>query len=248
MSAVVDITGQTFGHLTVIGRAGTDRTRKKATWRCRCSCGGETVADGVALRKGDRRSCGCRSRTTSTKTQQEGSVNKTDATRSASAEAARWTPAEVEGSTILVGNGMTTVLVDWNEQTRGWECSHCGPQDVGSNPASLACPHVMAAGRHLPLEVALALVAQVSRERITKLSKPTRGGKNGDDAAAEKALAESLERGAPKRAERVRAHDAEFVAASPVVVRQATPEDLERLRLARQRKAKQYKPLLSSAR
>ena len=43
-----DMTGQTFGRLTVLARAGTDRDRK-ATWLCRCACGN---ADG-RHRQGD---------------------------------------------------------------------------------------------------------------------------------------------------------------------------------------------------
>lgn len=58
MSALKDLTGQRFGRLTVIERAGSDK-QKRATWRCRCDCGGETVVASSYLINGDVRSCGC---------------------------------------------------------------------------------------------------------------------------------------------------------------------------------------------
>lgn len=57
MSALKDITGQTFGRLTVIERSGS--RDRKALWRCHCSCGRETVVIGKLLRTGRTRSCGC---------------------------------------------------------------------------------------------------------------------------------------------------------------------------------------------
>ena len=59
-----DLTGQTFGWLTVLSRAG--RTSSKAgfaTWNCQCSCGRKTVSAGVDLRNGRIKSCGCKWRT-----------------------------------------------------------------------------------------------------------------------------------------------------------------------------------------
>lgn len=52
-----DLSGTAFGRLTVIRRAG--RYRSQATWLCRCSCGGETIALGDNLRRGHTQSCGC---------------------------------------------------------------------------------------------------------------------------------------------------------------------------------------------
>lgn len=53
-----DLTGQKFGRLLVLERAGTDK-RKNATWRCLCDCGNETIKSSVYLRNGDTKSCGC---------------------------------------------------------------------------------------------------------------------------------------------------------------------------------------------
>ena len=53
-----DLTGQRFGQLTVIERSGSNKHRR-ATWRCQCDCGRETVVASNDLINGDTRSCGC---------------------------------------------------------------------------------------------------------------------------------------------------------------------------------------------
>ncbi len=56
MRPLIDLTGQHFGALAVIRRAGL--RRNGATWLCRCSCGREIVCEGSNLRRGKSRSCG----------------------------------------------------------------------------------------------------------------------------------------------------------------------------------------------
>lgn len=58
MGKLVDLTGQRFGRLKVIRRAGSTK-HNKATWHCICDCGNETIVCGAELRHGDTRSCGC---------------------------------------------------------------------------------------------------------------------------------------------------------------------------------------------
>jgi len=56
-----DLTGRVFGQLVVIEFAGMIRGRTwQATWRCRCSCGTETVVRSGNLQSGTTLSCGCR--------------------------------------------------------------------------------------------------------------------------------------------------------------------------------------------
>ena len=43
MSKVKDLTGQTFGRLKVLERAGSNKDGR-ALWLCKCDCGNETVA------------------------------------------------------------------------------------------------------------------------------------------------------------------------------------------------------------
>ena len=54
----IDETGNKYGLLTVLRRAGTGGGRS-ATWLCRCECGNEFVAIGSKLRGGLAKSCGC---------------------------------------------------------------------------------------------------------------------------------------------------------------------------------------------
>jgi hypothetical protein len=49
----VDISGQKYGMLTALDYVGTSK------WRFRCDCGRDTVADGVNVRSGHTKSCGC---------------------------------------------------------------------------------------------------------------------------------------------------------------------------------------------
>ncbi len=63
MGTVKDLTGQKFGHLTVVDRAPSD-ARGNARWNCVCSgggprCKGRTVVDSGALLRGNTKSCGC---------------------------------------------------------------------------------------------------------------------------------------------------------------------------------------------
>jgi hypothetical protein len=54
---LIDLTGKTFGRLTVIERHGPKGRR--AYWRCKCECGNETVVVGDTLKSGRTKSCGC---------------------------------------------------------------------------------------------------------------------------------------------------------------------------------------------
>lgn len=59
MSKLKDITGQTFGYLTVIERA-NNTSAGLAQWKCVCKCGKETIVRGSCLRNGHTQSCGCK--------------------------------------------------------------------------------------------------------------------------------------------------------------------------------------------
>ena len=54
----IDLTGQTFGKLTVLYK---DQTAEagKAKWMCRCECGRFTSVLSESLRNGSTKSCGC---------------------------------------------------------------------------------------------------------------------------------------------------------------------------------------------
>lgn len=59
-SHVIDLTGQRFGRLLVLGPA--DHKNRRLRWRCRCDCGVETASDSYVLRTCQAISCGCASR------------------------------------------------------------------------------------------------------------------------------------------------------------------------------------------
>ncbi|WP_203623740.1 MULTISPECIES: hypothetical protein [unclassified Lacticaseibacillus] len=58
MSAPLDITGERYGRLVVLERAGHS-SNGNLHWLCQCDCGNQTVVDSYRLRHGGVRSCGC---------------------------------------------------------------------------------------------------------------------------------------------------------------------------------------------
>lgn len=56
-SRIINITGQKFGRLLVIGING--RKHGEALWKCKCDCGNYVDVNGYALRNGITQSCGC---------------------------------------------------------------------------------------------------------------------------------------------------------------------------------------------
>lgn len=56
-SSFKDETGNRYGRLTVERFYGS--TPNGAAWICKCDCGMEVAVEGVKLRNGNTRSCGC---------------------------------------------------------------------------------------------------------------------------------------------------------------------------------------------
>ena len=61
MSKVKDLTGNTYGYLTVTSYAGRNEnmTRRKTQWNCKCKCGNTCVIMGESLTQNHTKSCGC---------------------------------------------------------------------------------------------------------------------------------------------------------------------------------------------
>lgn len=55
---VIDLTGKTFGKLTVIQRSGSN-VQGEAVWLCQCDCGNKSLVSSSNLRTGNTSSCGC---------------------------------------------------------------------------------------------------------------------------------------------------------------------------------------------
>lgn len=62
MNARFDLTGKTFGRLTVLSFAGIAARKRAYTWLCQCACGKTKTVISHCLRSGHTRSCGCLSR------------------------------------------------------------------------------------------------------------------------------------------------------------------------------------------
>lgn len=58
MGTLVDLTGKTFGTLTVVSRCADERKDKQAHWVCKCECGYEVIVSGRNLRTGNTKTCG----------------------------------------------------------------------------------------------------------------------------------------------------------------------------------------------
>lgn len=56
----IDLTGQRFGRLVVVGYAETKR--RKAYWNCQCDCGAIKLVSSSSLKTGHSNSCGCMKR------------------------------------------------------------------------------------------------------------------------------------------------------------------------------------------
>ena len=64
--AYIDLTGQKFGRLTVMGFSSREEYTTEAGykyyryyWNCKCECGSEIIALGPSLKNGHTKSCGC---------------------------------------------------------------------------------------------------------------------------------------------------------------------------------------------
>lgn len=55
---LIDIHGQRFGRLTVLGKSQTSQNGG-SLWICRCDCGAEVIKNASNLRNGSTKSCGC---------------------------------------------------------------------------------------------------------------------------------------------------------------------------------------------
>lgn len=56
---LIDLTGQTFGKLTVVTRSTENDKTGHPKWECECECGNKTLSNGADLRSGKSQSCGC---------------------------------------------------------------------------------------------------------------------------------------------------------------------------------------------
>lgn len=230
----VDITGQTFDGLTVIARTSNLPGKASAAWLCRCECGGETIATSSQLRKGERKSCGCR----------PGGPRTAKAAKSTKSPAAArlWHVVERDGFLALVRNPYgDEVLVEFRANPKAWVCSECGDYSIGKGFSGLlTCLHISAATRAMPPDLAQKIGDIVAPHKGSTLN--SKGGSAAPGLVAnEKAAAVALAKSAIERAERNEARDREYKGiTAPVVVRQMTDEDRAKLEERRRAKSKTF--------
>ena len=107
----LDLTGQRYGHLTVLAPA--ENTGGRTAWLCRCDCGRETVVKTCHLRGEHTKSCGC----------QSGSGGSRAARGPACAEG---TCAEMLASGTVRRNNTSGVPgVDWLAKKQRWRATIC---------------------------------------------------------------------------------------------------------------------------
>ena len=59
MGNKLNLLGRKFGKLLVVKELTERNNWGSIMWRCKCDCGNETIVNGVSLRNGDIKSCGC---------------------------------------------------------------------------------------------------------------------------------------------------------------------------------------------
>ncbi|MCI8538358.1 MAG: hypothetical protein HFF18_06790 [Oscillospiraceae bacterium] len=107
----LDLTGQRYGHLTVLGPAENIGTR--TAWLCRCDCGKDAVISTSRLRNGHASSCGC--------LDSKGSPNKGLGLTYIDGTCVEMLRAK----TIRRNNTSGVPGVDWRAQKQRWRASIC---------------------------------------------------------------------------------------------------------------------------
>jgi hypothetical protein len=59
MPKITNIVNRRFARLVVLRFVRMDTVTRRALWQCRCDCGNLILTDGVSLRNGNTKSCGC---------------------------------------------------------------------------------------------------------------------------------------------------------------------------------------------
>ena len=59
MANAIDLSGKTYGRLTVLSRNPIKGNRRQVRWNCVCECGNDHIVTGESLRGGKSKSCGC---------------------------------------------------------------------------------------------------------------------------------------------------------------------------------------------
>jgi len=122
-----DISGMTFGRLTVTGKVGTTNTQGQSHWHCVCECGGETTTTAGHLRDGHSSSCGCYRREQQSRAAKTHGLTRTPEYQSWAAMRARCTNPAHKNYPLYGGVGIR-ICDRWND-------FHLFLEDMGSKPS-----------------------------------------------------------------------------------------------------------------
>lgn len=160
---------------------------------------------------------------------------KKTAIRTTPSETAHWVIDDSDDTTWLLrrlGSGRPVVV---EHDGVGWVCSEDGQQPgrAGQAHAMGQCVHVQVVGRSLSVPLAATLAARIASTHAKR-------GTEKAEKVERRSQADIIAAGAEVRAKKAQEHDEAFVAATPVVVRQATDEDRRKLEEARARRARTF--------
>lgn len=112
----IDLMGQSFNYLTVVGYVGSNKTGSR--WRCVCSCGKEAIVNSYKLRTGTTKSCGCYSKSLiGSKNKTHGMSNKTRTYRTWKEMRQRCNNPNATQYKWYGGKGIS-ICSEWNDYTR----------------------------------------------------------------------------------------------------------------------------------
>lgn len=137
MPAHQNLVGQRFNRLLIVERVKICK-EPGYKWRCRCDCGGETIARVNALKSGGTKSCGCHRRETSTKHGYAGSQTY----RSWSQMKARCSTETTFAYEIYGGRGITYCA--------RWERFENFLADMGEKPPNKTLDRIDCNGNYTP--------------------------------------------------------------------------------------------------
>jgi len=152
MPALVDLTGERFGRLTV--KAAACRRNGQTYWTCVCDCGELTTVKGANLRRGASKSCGCRRKETGGLTRTHGESKSSEYASFATCKA-RCTNPNNEDYARYGGRGVEFRFASFDQFYK----------ELGRRPAGKSVDRIDSNKHYEPGNVRWATAREQSRNR-----------------------------------------------------------------------------------